>query len=352
MDSATRSRGRPSAQYDRTRKPWITSRSSRPGSVLIAYSPRVHSWIIAHSDPTAARKGSAAGRRSWILRRPPGAEVDRPVAARLQLADEVVHRADRRVELRRADADEADEVRVAAAVRGVAVTADEVRHPRVLALPAPAVQRLDGDDALERRLRLVVRAETDRRPAGMTRQRDSAQAIDLAHQLLRGEAHVPKVEARDDVAVHAVDEHVAVVGLDLGGVQDEDAVAVLERAVVARGIELTMLREHDAVERTLRALPLEELQVRLDGRTAVVGQLRVEMEVEDHGAGRNLGSVTSGVTSSNTTSTAMPIRTASGAQPTTFVMRRGPSSSSTIASTYGSSSRKPGAWFWRVIVNV
>jgi hypothetical protein len=44
----------------------------------------------------------------------------------------------------------------------------------------------------------------------------------------------------------------------------------------------------------------------------------------------------------------MPIRTSSSAQPTTFVIMRGPSASSTIVSTYGSDSQNPGAWFWWV----
>jgi acetyl-CoA synthetase len=41
-----------------------------------------------------------------------------------------------------------------------------------------------------------------------------------------------------------------------------------------------------------------------------------------------------------------------GAQPTTFDVIRGPSSSCTTASTYGSDSRKPGAWFWCVKVKL
>src|SRR5262249_14532968 len=158
----------------------------------------------------------------------------------------------------------------------------------------------------------------------MTRESDAAQARDLRHHLLRGQTHVREVEAGEDVGVDAVDEHVAVVGLDLGRVQDEEAVAVLERAVVAREVELPVLRQNDAVERPLLALPGQDLQVRLDGRAAVVGELGVEMEVEDH-PGRNFASVNSGVTSSKTTSTGIPTRTCSGGQPTTFVIRRTPS---------------------------
>src|SRR5262249_37897415 len=153
--------------------------------------------------------------------------------------------------------------------------------------------------------------------SGMARQRDAAEAIDLADDLLRRETDVPEVEARDDVLVHAVDEDVAVVGLDLGRRRDEEPVAVLQRAIVARRGALPVLGEHDGVERTLVALPLEELQIGLDRGAAVVGELGVEVQIEDHDTGRNFASVTSGVTSSYTTSTGMPIRTASGAQPTT-----------------------------------
>jgi arylsulfatase A-like enzyme len=62
--------------------------------------------------------------------------------------------------------------------------------------------------------------------------------------------------------------------------------------------------------------------------------------------GLNLGSVISGVTSSNTTSTGIPMCTEAGSHSTTFVSMRTPSSRSTWASTYGSSSRNPAAWFW------
>src|SRR5262249_50894552 len=147
--------------------------------------------------------------------------------------------------------------------------------------------------------------------------------------LLRGQPDVAEIESGQDGVVDAVDQHVTVVGLDLGGVQDQKPVAVLQVAEVARRIELPVLGEHDAVQRSLVALALEELQVRFPRRPAVVGAVGVQMQIENHVAGgdvgRNLASVTSGVTSSYTTSTGMPIRTASGAHSTTFVMSRGPS---------------------------
>src|SRR5207253_3095300 len=56
-------------------------------------------------------------------------------------------------------------------------------------------------------------------------------------------------------------------------------------------------------------------------------------------AGRNRGSVISGVTSSNTTSTGMPARTSADAQPTILASTRTPgcSSISTSTGTYGPS---------------
>src|SRR5581483_5777098 len=65
-------------------------------------------------------------------------------------------------------------------------------------------------------------------------------------------------------------------------------------------------------------------------------------EIAAH-AGRKRGSATSAETSSNTTSTGMPILifAGSGSTPTRFVIRRGPSASSTIAITYGVGSGKP-----------
>ena len=51
-------------------------------------------------------------------------------------------------------------------------------------------------------------------------------------------------------------------------------------------------------------------------------------------------------------STGMPMWTSSGAQPVMLVIMRGPSSSSTMATTYGASSRNGSAQFWRTTVNV
>ena len=43
-----------------------------------------------------------------------------------------------------------------------------------------------------------------------------------------------------------------------------------------------MAGDDDAVERAPAALPREDLEIRLDGRTAVVGRLGVQVEVENH----------------------------------------------------------------------
>src|SRR5262249_41924936 len=130
-----------------------------------------------------------------------------------------------------------------------------------------------------------------------------------------------------------VDQDVTVVGLDLGGIQDQQAVAVLQLAEVALQIELAVLGEHDAVERSLGPLALQQLQVRLDRRPAVIRALRVQMQIENHATGRSAAGVTWGGASSNATSTAAPMRAPPGGQPTMVVMMRGPSASSTIAST-------------------
>jgi putative copper resistance protein D len=62
----------------------------------------------------------------------------------------------------------------------------------------------------------------------------------------------------------------------------------------------------------------------------------------DQRRGRNLGSVTSGVTSSKTTSTGMPTRISGTGQSTRFETRRAPSSSAITTTAYGTSLAKPG----------
>src|SRR5204862_127225 len=83
-----------------------------------------------------------------------------------------------------------------------------------------------------------------------------ATALQLAHQVLDG----------------------ADLALELGRADANEA----HQVRVAAGVELAVLGEHDAVERALRALALEELEVCLDRSPAVVGELRVEVQVEDH----------------------------------------------------------------------
>src|SRR6185369_15797227 len=198
-------------------------------------APSANAFIITPTslDSTPRRKSL----RSCMFDAPLSAdlalrpEVDGPIAPARERPDEVLGRPDVRLELRRAEADEAHEMRVAAAERGVAVPRDQLLHAVVLALAAAAVERLDGDHALERRLRLVVGAQADVRPAGMARERDAPETRHLADELLRRKPHVGEVEARQDVRVHTVDEHVAVVGLHLGGREDAEPVRVLERAV-------------------------------------------------------------------------------------------------------------------------
>src|SRR5262245_54781228 len=82
------------------------------------------------------------------------AEVGGPGRAARQLAHQVVDATDLGVDLGRADADEAHEVRVAAAERPVSESLDQVPHPFVLAALAAAIEGLDRHHALERRLAL------------------------------------------------------------------------------------------------------------------------------------------------------------------------------------------------------
>ena len=66
----------------------------------------------------------------------------------------------------------------------------------------------------------------------------------------------------------------------------------------------------------------------------------------DHVDLLNLGMATSSETCSNVTSSGIPIRSSAFAQPTTFVVMRTPSSSSTTAMLYGTSSAKAGSYTW------
>src|SRR5579883_1654292 len=65
--------------------------------------------------------------------------------------------------------------------------------------------------------------------------------------------------------------------------------------------------------------------------------------------GRNLARVTSSVTSSNSTSTGIPIWSWSGGMSTTQVAIRTPSSSSTITVAYGTASANWGSIGWVVV---
>ena len=91
-----------------------------------------------------------------------------------------------------------------------------------------------------------------------------------------------EIEAARDVRIDAEDEDVAVLALHLGAAQDAQAVLVLERAVVRLEVELAMLGEDEAVERALGPLALQDLQVGLDRGAAVVGELGVDMQIENH----------------------------------------------------------------------
>ena len=156
----------------------------------------------------------------------------------------------------------------------------------------------------------------------MARHDDAAHPRHFVDQRLRVEPHVGEIEARQDVVVDAEHQHVTVVGLDLGGAQHHHAEFVFERAVVGVAIELAMLGQNDAVERALRRRSLIQLRyastgARLSSDASLwVCRSRIVLtRIVPHLAGRNFASVTSGVTSSYTTSTGIPILTCSGGSP-------------------------------------
>ena len=87
----------------------------------------------------------------------------------------------------------------------------------------------------------------------MTRDATPPIARDFVDHFLRGQADVGEIEARGHLVGDAEHQHVAVIGLDLRGLQHQDAEVVFERAVVGVAIELAMLGQDDTVERAFGA---------------------------------------------------------------------------------------------------
>src|SRR5208282_5164453 len=237
---------------------------------------------------------------------------------------------------RRAHPDQADQMAVGAAHRAIAVALHQFGAAFIFALARPAVQHFHRDHILERGLARVMLVEPDIGTPRMARQCDTARARHFVDQLLGVEANIREVEPPQDVRVDAVDQDVAVVGFDLGSAQDHHAEFIFQVAIVSIAIELAMLRQHDTVERALHMPQLDPVEVRLYRCAAVLGGFAMGMQIKDCGhqdyvpylAGRNFASVTSGVTSSYTTSTGIPILTSSGRHSTRLVSIFKPSSSS------------------------
>src|SRR5208282_5943918 len=186
----------------------------------------------------------------------------------------------------------------------------------------------------------VMLAQPDVGAPRVARHHQTAHRGDLVDHLLRGQPDVGEVEAARDAVVDAEHQHVAVVGFDLRGPQDQHPVLVFERAVVGVPVELAMLREDDSIQRPLVPSELDPVEVGLYRCAAVLGCFAVTVKIKDstqerlpHLAGRNFASVTSAVTSSYTTSTGMPILTCSGPQSIMLVSIFGPSSNWTYAIT-------------------
>src|SRR5512139_3155931 len=134
-----------------------------------------------------------------------------------------------------ANADQADQMRVAAADRTVAVLIDELLHALVFAATAAAVQRFDRDHTFDWRFDGVMLTQANGRPARVTGQGDPAHVGHRRDELLRRQPHIGEVEPAGDIAIDAVHEHVPVVGFHLGTAQNEEAIPI-ENADVKQNI--------------------------------------------------------------------------------------------------------------------
>ena len=118
----------------------------------------------------------------------------------------------------------------------------------VLARAAAAVVDLDEPHAVDRSLALVVGEEPDVDPARVAGGGHRSAAVGGGQHVGQRVVDAGEVEAVDQVVVDPEDQHVAVVGLHLAGLEDQQAVAVLERPVVGAVVELAVLGEHEPLD--------------------------------------------------------------------------------------------------------
>ncbi len=121
----------------------------------------------------------------------------------------------------------------------------------------------------------------------------------------------------------------------------ENARQAPERDTAQRGIDQVIRGDRGRL-----LIELDALQCRYGQRTRIAhrhshGRSPDLCARRGYRTGRNLGSVISALTSSNTTSTGMPMASSSFLAPTMLEMTRGPSASSTNATLYGRSLANP-----------
>src|ERR1039457_7548064 len=89
----------------------------------------------------------------------------------------------------------------------------------------------------------------------MTRHREPAHPRTLIDEFLRRNADVGEIETVRHFIGDAEDQHVAVIGLDLGRLQYPHAEFIFERTIIGVAVPLAMLGEYDSVDRHLGLPP-------------------------------------------------------------------------------------------------
>ena len=123
--------------------------------------------------------------------------------------------------------------------------------------------------------------QPDGGPTRMARHGDPTPACDLGDDFLGVEVHVLKVKMFEDLVVDAIDQHVAVVSLNLRGLEEQQAVLVFQLVIVGGGVKLPVLGEHQPLDGTLVTLAGQPFEIRLDRGAAIVRRFRVEVKVQN-----------------------------------------------------------------------
>src|ERR1700683_1953933 len=212
-----------------------------------------------------------------------GAEIDLLVIAGFQLANQRFDIFYIGLEAGCAKSNQADQVAVGSAGRPVAMLRDEFGGALILTLARSSIEKLDRDDIFEHRLLNIMLVESDIRAPRMTRHRDAAHPRYLIDQFLRGDVDVGEVESLRHFIGDAEDQHVAVIGLDLGRLQYPHAELIFERAIIGIAVPLAMLGEYDSIDRHLSAPHFDPVEVGLYRCAAVFGGFTMRMQIKDSG---------------------------------------------------------------------